>query len=216
MDYPWYEFVSKNAPLEQGDLLFDCPVVEARSVDPCRSDADQTKASKMDAVDSLSSETSFLDVIVMTQACVLQNKKIPFVTLCPHYSLLDFREVWESLGKKKGSIATDRKWKDFLDSIRKERNHGFALLNNERIAETENSAEKRIVDFREVLSIPTDFLEMWIIAYCEQRYRLLPPYREHIAQSFARFFARVGLPKDIEIQEEDYKNTDRQDTSKTM
>jgi len=29
------------------------------------------------------------------------------------------------------------------------------------------------------------------------RLRLLPPYREHLAQAFARFFMRVGLPADI-------------------
>ena len=29
------------------------------------------------------------------------------------------------------------------------------------------------------------------------RLRLCPPYREHLAQSFARFFMRVGLPIDI-------------------
>ena len=29
-----------------------------------------------------------------------------------------------------------------------------------------------------------------------QRLRLLSPYKEHFAQSFARFFMRVGLPRD--------------------
>jgi hypothetical protein len=29
------------------------------------------------------------------------------------------------------------------------------------------------------------------------RLRLCPPYREHLAQAFARFFMRVGLPSDI-------------------
>ena len=27
--------------------------------------------------------------------------------------------------------------------------------------------------------------------------RILPPYREHLAQAFARFFMRVGLPVDV-------------------
>jgi hypothetical protein len=30
-----------------------------------------------------------------------------------------------------------------------------------------------------------------------RRLRLLPPYREHLSQAFARFFMRVGLPVDI-------------------
>jgi hypothetical protein len=29
------------------------------------------------------------------------------------------------------------------------------------------------------------------------RLRLLPPYREHLSQAFARLFMRVGLPADI-------------------
>jgi len=31
----------------------------------------------------------------------------------------------------------------------------------------------------------------------ENRLRLLPPDREHLAQAFARFFMRAGLPIDI-------------------
>ncbi len=33
--------------------------------------------------------------------------------------------------------------------------------------------------------------------FLPSRLRLLPPYREHLAQGFARFFMRVGLPVDI-------------------
>jgi len=33
-----------------------------------------------------------------------------------------------------------------------------------------------------------------------ERIRLLPPYREHLSQSFARYFMKVGLPQDIEIE----------------
>lgn len=30
--------------------------------------------------------------------------------------------------------------------------------------------------------------------------RLLPPYREHLSQAFARYFMRVGLPQDLIIE----------------
>ena len=33
------------------------------------------------------------------------------------------------------------------------------------------------------------------------RLRLLPPYREHLSQAFARYFMRVGLPVDIDKEE---------------
>ena len=54
----------------------------------------------------------------------------------------------------------------------------------------------RIVDFHEVFSLPGTFLENWL-SYQGVRLRLLPPYREHLSQAFARFFMRVGLPIDI-------------------
>jgi hypothetical protein len=54
----------------------------------------------------------------------------------------------------------------------------------------------RIVDFRRVYSLPLAFVRQRV-AMAGDRLRLLPPYREHLSQAFARFFMRVGLPVDI-------------------
>jgi hypothetical protein len=51
-----------------------------------------------------------------------------------------------------------------------------------------------VVDFRRVFSLPFGFLRD---AANLLHLRLLPPYREHLSQSFARYFMRVGLPVDI-------------------
>jgi hypothetical protein len=56
----------------------------------------------------------------------------------------------------------------------------------------------RLVDFHDVFTIPREFLEKLIEQRGESRVRLLPPYREHLSQAFARFFMRVGLPVSIE------------------
>ncbi len=53
-----------------------------------------------------------------------------------------------------------------------------------------------VVDFRSVYSVPFDFL-VGLAERRGERLRLLPPYREHLSQAFARFFMRVGLPVDI-------------------
>jgi hypothetical protein len=53
----------------------------------------------------------------------------------------------------------------------------------------------RVVDFRRVYSLPVAFVRKR--ASLSGRLRLMPPYREHLSQSFARFFMRVGLPIDI-------------------
>jgi hypothetical protein len=52
------------------------------------------------------------------------------------------------------------------------------------------------VDFHSIYSIPKDFIEENLRG--KKRKRLLPPYREHLSQSFARYFMRVGLPTAIE------------------
>ena len=46
-------------------------------------------------------------------------------------------------------------------------------------------------------AVPRAFLEDLIAERGTKRLRLLPPYREHLSQAFARFFMRVGLPVDI-------------------
>jgi hypothetical protein len=60
----------------------------------------------------------------------------------------------------------------------------------------DNTRELRIVDFRRVYSLPLTFLRSRA-GRTGERLRLLPPYREHMSQAFARYFMRVGLPQDI-------------------
>ncbi len=63
--------------------------------------------------------------------------------------------------------------------------------------ELENAnREFRIVDFRCIYTLPLDFCREFA-AKSGNRIRLLSPYREHLSQSFARLFMRVGLPADI-------------------
>jgi hypothetical protein len=55
--------------------------------------------------------------------------------------------------------------------------------------------EARIVEFRRVYSLPIAYVRRHVRV--ASHLRLLPPYREHLSQAFARFFMRVGLPMDI-------------------
>jgi hypothetical protein len=50
-----------------------------------------------------------------------------------------------------------------------------------------------------VYSVPRGFLESLLNQRMQSRLRLLPPYREHLSQAFARFFMRVGLPVPIAL-----------------
>jgi hypothetical protein len=53
-----------------------------------------------------------------------------------------------------------------------------------------------ICDFRSLFGVHLTTLND-LAAQQSPRLRLLPPYREHLAQAFARFFIRVGLPIDV-------------------
>jgi hypothetical protein len=59
---------------------------------------------------------------------------------------------------------------------------------------SDQSTEHRIVNFHYVFTLPRSFLESLLSEGSCRRLRLLPPYREHLSQAFARFFMRVGLP----------------------
>ena len=64
-----------------------------------------------------------------------------------------------------------------------------------RLATSRVSQELRVVEFHRLHSLPIDYLRQRAIR--SLRLRLMPPYREHLSQAFARYFMRVGLPLDI-------------------
>ena len=60
----------------------------------------------------------------------------------------------------------------------------------------EDNRRALVVDFREIYSLPHDYL----IDHATRlgpRWRLMSPFLEHFSQAFARFFMRVGLPSTI-------------------
>jgi hypothetical protein len=98
------------------------------------------------------------------------------------------------------SKPTDNSWNKEVKKVKEGTKWNLAMLDErETSTEGELSIPYQIVDFHEVFSIPLDFLQAWIRSKNTNRLRLLPPYREHLSQAFARFFMRVGLPNDINI-----------------
>ena len=90
---------------------------------------------------------------------------------------------------------TERAWKRHCDDICDGFVWNLAILNPGNSGEI--SITHRLVDFHEVYTIPRDFLESLLKHRGQPRLRLLPPYREHLSQAFARFFMRVGLPVSV-------------------
>ena len=122
------------------------------------------------------------DVIVISQTCdmVKGREKISEVLVCP---------VWLRSELTEGFLATNKAMED----ARRGNLPGLQVLASSTLPGFER--EVRLVDFRRVYSLPLHFVRRQIGE--SERLRLLPPYREHLAQGFARFFMRVGLPVDI-------------------
>ena len=91
---------------------------------------------------------------------------------------------------------TTKAWKRYCDNIREGYVWNLTMLDSGHLSEV--AVEIRIVDFHEVYTVPRGFLESLIRQRQKPRLRLLPPFREHLSQAFARFFMRVGLPVPIQ------------------
>jgi hypothetical protein len=123
------------------------------------------------------------DLIAATQSCDLEQGKVRLVAACPIYPIAEFEAVNPAFAKK-------GRWNEVL----KGRIEGLHLL--AAPANPANNREALVVDFREIYSLPFDYL-MSRASQLGPRWRLRSPYLEHFSQAFARFFMRVGLPSTI-------------------
>jgi hypothetical protein len=168
--YPWYASVEDDS-VEQGDIFEACPVFRLPPEAVDRS------------ITEIAVEWVPYDLIVMSQSCdlVAGREKIEDVLLCA---------VWtrsEALG---GASKND------LEQIRRGQRPRYHLLAESKLAS--GTRDVRVVDFGEVYSLPLKLLRRRATQAGQgARLRLLPPYREHLSQGFARYFMRVGLPVDI-------------------
>jgi hypothetical protein len=168
--FDWYGLV-EGPDILQGDFLNNCPVLLPK--DPNEIDRDD-----------LDADLQRYDVVVMSQSCDLEQNHLDLVLVCPHWSLDDF-------ANKGGDFFKSTEGKE---QLRKGNVPGYHMLSESKVDTMARGI--RVVDFRVVYSLPIGFIK----AFAEkggQRLRLLPPYREHLSQAFARYFMRVGLPVDI-------------------
>ena len=165
MDYPWYTVVESKDKIEQGDFIKNLPIFIANI--PTSDDEHPA-------------DIFNLNVIIVSQSCDLEKRKIKNVLVCPFKLYTTFIKENSFFGSDAG--------KKILDEGNATR---FHLLNKCELDEF--IYDYIIVDFANTFSVPFDFLENHA-KKSGNRLRLLPPYREHLAQNFARFFMRVGLP----------------------
>lgn len=163
----WIE--TKEAALRQGDYLPQClvPVFVPDLTVP--------------GTQEISADE--YNVLVVTQSCDLEQRKVRLVAVCPLYSLSEFEAVNPAFAKK-------GRWNEVL----KGRVEGLHLLSSP--TNPSNNRDALVVDFREIYSLPFDYLTLRA-SQLGSRWRLRSPYLEHFSQAFARFFMRVGLPSTI-------------------
>jgi hypothetical protein len=171
VELPWYKLAEPEDDLLQGDLITECPVIipQGQLID----------VTEVDAI------VRQYNVVVMSQSCDLEQGKIDLVLVCPYWGLTQFVET------EKDDFLRSRKGKE---ALRRGHLPGYHLLNK---CEVEGfGTDYLVVDFRNVFSVPFDSL-VDLNKARGQRLRLMPPYREHLSQAFARYFMRVGLPVNI-------------------
>ena len=176
MDYIWYGEIESSDNIEQGDLIPNCPIV----IPP----------SKIEEGSEPEIEIKLMDSIILSQSCDLLNNKINIVLVCPYYNLKVFVD-----NLPEGQRGTKARLKH-IENLRKGHLPGYHLLNKSEIT---NIDDYLVVDFRNVYGIQIESLRS-LVSALDIRIRLLPPYREHLSQSFARYFMRVGLPQDIVVE----------------
>jgi hypothetical protein len=177
--YPWYAEV-QGEQLAQGDILRNCPLISLPGDLPAEL---LSKYVAGEAAEAPPFSVIVSEAIVMTQSCDLEAGKVDLVLVCRLHTLSEI-------------VAADARFADPArkESIRAGRMYRYHMLHECTVPGL--CREISVVDLNSAFSLPIDFARRFAGA-SGRRARLLPPYREHLAQAFARFYMRVGLPLDI-------------------
>lgn len=170
----WYSITQGNV-LMQGDIIKRCPVpIVDIPVWPITEDFEAD-------IDIYT-----YDLIILSQSCDLDNDKINDVILA---QVIDWKAYHdEAIHQGKEHIKST----SFRKALVAGNVPNLSILHKHEDQPTLNWS---IVDFHRLFVLPKKLISDVAVA-AGPRLRLEPPYREHLAQAFARYFMRVGLPHD--------------------
>jgi hypothetical protein len=166
-----YAALSPEEPLSQGDVLDTCPIFGLEAF---------VGAVDLDAAPARWRER----VVVLTQACDLAQTKTTKVLV----ALLHSAELLVERGILKAPAIRDQ--------VRRGMVYGWYFL---PAAPEPIALPESIIDLHDLHTVQRAVLES-LIAKGQRVCRLLPPYREHLAQHFAVTYMRIGLPRPYETQ----------------
>jgi hypothetical protein len=154
MTNPWYEVLGPNVRLTQGDIILECPLLKWQLDDA----AEGEKASGERLFKAAKGIKA--DVVVMTQACDLEQGKVSDVVLCPCRPLSRYKPVWEEAERARKQNPTNKAWSAFCEDIKN--GYVWNLFMMDSLKEGDTTTEHRIVDFHSVHTVPRAFLDTLI------------------------------------------------------
>ncbi|MBK7622555.1 MAG: hypothetical protein IPJ14_07800 [Kineosporiaceae bacterium] len=169
----WYE-EAVGVGLEQGDIIQGCPV-------PSISEVAFPLPEELEVV------VDDRRLIVLTQTCDLDNNKVDEVLLA---NLWDYDEYVGEVGERNPMVKSKKWRKAAVDGNLP----SYVLLPP---FEGAVSIGWSLVDFHHLQTLPKAYLSSFVVT-TGARLRVRPPYKEHLAQGFARYMMRVGLPSGLE------------------
>ena len=133
-----------------------------------------------DTSGKINNEAKEYDLVVMTQSCDLVDiKNDDLILLCPIFPFIDLFKPSERIDYWKKLVA-GRLIHSHLINKCEIKGHEF---------------DYQVIDMKVIFTIQYSLLKTQIND--KVRIRMLPPYREYMAQAFARQFMRIGLPDDL-------------------
>ncbi|MEG6615412.1 hypothetical protein V6C27_03070 [Peptococcaceae bacterium 1198_IL3148] len=177
----WYQEVDSHEPISQGDIFLNVPFfsVDVNSVD----------LEKIDDSTSIEIEMERINLVVLTQACDLQDGVSEVVV-----AEIEDIKTMEVVGSRY----------DFVCSVHAGRRPNYALIGKHESEDDRLNMNFQIVDFSDLHTIPFDFIRKYSEQY-GRRLKLNTPHRELLSQQFGNYFSRIGLPNEDFISKTDLK-----------
>jgi len=178
----WYD-LAEGVSLLQGDILINCPVFAVSG----------SLSWPLGPAPDIDVDAKVFDLVVMTQSCDLENERVEDVLLA---QLVAWADVVRAEVARGNDVVRSRKFRKLLVDGNVP---GLSLLHRRNAGP---SLRWSVVDFHRLFTLPKAFVTRFA-AGSGPRLRLRSPYREHLAQAFARYFMRVGLPHDAKAFEQE-------------
>jgi len=171
--YPWYITPKERAQIEQGDILFNFPIIEPSLKMPKR-------AKQIDA--------TRVRYNLISHSCDIEDltlDEIGLIQLLPVYGYAEFVEMTQMNKSKQGNLQNNTVT-----------THHMLEKCSTRHADIPN--DHLVVDFMNLKIASIQEVRSFLYRRSgPPRIRLSHPYRENMSRRFSTIYSRVGLPQNI-------------------